>query len=154
GLARDEGRDLPQGRLFGDELPNVLFCPLEHLDRGRLSVARCDSAEEVRLALTDCGRHGDRPVVQTDLATTLGDVERLRVRWLGAREYIAVMSHEEIGAPRHEIAVATSQPSVLIAPDLQEALLDRPRGGGHQLQTPWVRSLPEAREVDQSDCLA
>ena len=32
-LARDERRDLPQSSLFVDELANVLFCTLEHLDR-------------------------------------------------------------------------------------------------------------------------
>ena len=52
GVARDEGRDLPQGGLFGDELANVLFCTLKHLHRGGLGVARCDSAEEVSLVLT------------------------------------------------------------------------------------------------------
>ena len=52
-LARDEGRDLPQGGLFGDELANVLLRTLEHLDRGGPGVARRDSAEEVRLALTE-----------------------------------------------------------------------------------------------------
>ena len=53
GLARDEGRDLPQGGLLGDELANVRFGTLEHLDRGGPGVARGDSAEEVRLALTE-----------------------------------------------------------------------------------------------------
>ena len=53
GLARDERRDLPQGGLFGDELANVLFSTLEHLDRGGLGVVRRDLAEEVRLALTE-----------------------------------------------------------------------------------------------------
>jgi hypothetical protein len=52
-FARDEGRDLPQGGLFGDELPNVLLGSLEHLDRGGPGVAHGDSAEEVRLALTE-----------------------------------------------------------------------------------------------------
>ena len=113
GLARDEGRDLPQGGLFGGELASALFRTLEHLDRGGLGVARGDSAEEVRLALTEWRRHGDRPVAQNDLATALGDVEWLRVRRLGAVEHVAVAVHEQIRAPRHEIAVATSQPSVL-----------------------------------------
>ena len=40
GLARDEGRDLPQGGLFGDELASVLFCALEHLARRGSGVAR------------------------------------------------------------------------------------------------------------------
>ena len=53
GLARDEGRDLPQGGLLGDKLADVLFSTLEHLDRGGSSVARGDSAEEVGLALPD-----------------------------------------------------------------------------------------------------
>jgi len=53
GLARDEGRDLPQGGLFVDQLANVPFCTLEHLDWGGLGVARCDLAEEVSLALTE-----------------------------------------------------------------------------------------------------
>jgi hypothetical protein len=34
GLTRDEGRDLPQGGLFADELANVPFSTPEHLDRG------------------------------------------------------------------------------------------------------------------------
>ena len=108
-------------------------------------------AEEVSLAPTERLRYGDRPVAQNDLATALGDVEWARVRRLGAIEHVAVAVHEQIRAPRHEIAVATSQPSVLIAPDLQEALLDRPGSGGHELQAPWMRDLPEAREVDESD---
>ena len=112
GLARDEGRDLPQGGLFGDELANVFFRTLEHLDRGGPGVARRDLAEEVRLALTEWRRHGDRPVAQNDLAAALGNVEWLRVLPLGACEYVAVAVHEQIRAPRHEIAVATSQPSV------------------------------------------
>ena len=62
GLARDEGRDLPQGGLFGDELANVLFGTLEHLDRCRPGVARSDWADEIRLALTQRLRHPDRPV--------------------------------------------------------------------------------------------
>jgi quinol monooxygenase YgiN len=33
GLARDEGRDLPQGGLFADELANVLFSAFGHPDR-------------------------------------------------------------------------------------------------------------------------
>jgi hypothetical protein len=52
GFARDQGRDLPQGGLFVDELANVLFCTPEHLDPGGLGVARDDSAEEVSLAQT------------------------------------------------------------------------------------------------------
>ena len=47
------GRDLPQRGLLGEELANVLFSTLEHLDRGGLGVARCDLAEEVSLALTE-----------------------------------------------------------------------------------------------------
>jgi hypothetical protein len=77
----------------------VLFRTLEHLDRGRLGVARCDSAEQIRLALTDCGRHGNRPVAQNDLATTLGDVELLRVRRLGACEYVAVAGASAVPIP-------------------------------------------------------
>ena len=154
GLARDEGRDLPQGGLFGGELPSAFFRALEPLDRGGgLGVASGALAEEVSLALTEWRRHGDRPVAQNDLATALGDVEWARVRRLGAIEHVAVAVHEQICAPRHEIAVATSQPSVPVAPGIHEALLDRPGSGGHQLQAPWMRDLPEAREVDQSDRL-
>jgi hypothetical protein len=35
--------------------------------------------QEVSLAPTKWRRHGDRPVAQNDLVTTLGDVERARV---------------------------------------------------------------------------
>ena len=108
-------------------------------------------AEEVSLAPTKWRRDGDRPVAQNDLAAALGDVEWARVRRLGTVEHVAVAVHEQIGAPRHEIAVATSQPSVPVAPGIHEALLDRPGSGGHELQAPWIRDLPEAREVDQSD---
>ena len=34
GFARDEGRDLPQGGLFGGELPSAFFRALEPLDAG------------------------------------------------------------------------------------------------------------------------
>ena len=88
-------------------------------------------AEEVSLAPTEWRRYGDRPVAQNDLAAALGDVEWARVRQLGAIEHVAVAVHEQICAPRHEIAVATSQPSVSVAPGIQEALLDRPGSGGH-----------------------
>ena len=138
GLARDERRDLPQGRLFVDELANVLFRTLEHLDRSGPGVARGDSAEEVRLALTQRLRHGNRPVAQNDFAATLRNVERLRVLRLGACEYAAVAVHEQIRAPRHEIAVATSQPSVLIAPDLR-------RGAA---RSSWQRWSPAPDSVD------
>ena len=135
GFARDEGRDLPQGGLFGDELANAFFCALEHLDRGGLGVARGASAEEVSLALTEWRRHGDRPVAQNDLATALGDVERRRVRRLGAIEHVAVAVHEQICAPRHEIAVATSQPSV-------SDRAGHPRGAA---RSSWQRSVTSSR---------
>jgi hypothetical protein len=117
-------------------------------------VANGALAEEVSLAPTKWHRYGDGPVAQNDLATALGDVEWARARRLGTIEHAAVAVHEQICAPRHEIAVATSQPSVPVAPGIHEALLDRPGSGGHQLQAPWMRDLPEAREVDQSDCSA
>jgi hypothetical protein len=66
-------------------------------------------AEEVSLAPTEWHCDGDRPVAQNDLAAALGDVKWARVRQLGTVKHVAVAAHEQICAPRHEIAVATSQ---------------------------------------------
>src|ERR671914_1878 len=150
GLATAGGRDPPQGGLLVSELADALFRALEHL-HGRGLGPVGGSADEVRLALTQRLRHGDRPVVENDLATALRHLERRRVRRLVAIEKVAVTVHEQVRASRHEIAVATSQPGVLVAPVRQEALLHRRSRDGHQLQTPRVRDLPGAREVDQSD---
>jgi hypothetical protein len=155
GFARDEGRDLPESGLFGGELTRTFFRALERLDRGSgLGAARGPLAEEVSLALTEWCRYGDRPVTENDVAASLGDFEWARMRRLCTIEHVAVAIHKEIGAPRHEIAVPSSQPSVSVAPGAHEALFDRPDSGGHQLQASWMRDLPEAREVDQSDRFA
>jgi hypothetical protein len=153
-FARDEGRDLPEGGLFGGELTSAFFRALEPDPEGGLGVASGASAQEVSLAPTERRCDGDRPVAQKDLAAALGDVESARLRQLGTVEHVAVPVHEQICAPRHEIAVATSQPSVPVAPGIHEALLDRPGSGGHQLQALLMRGRPEAREVNQSDRLA
>src|SRR5262249_60168941 len=59
--------------------------------------------------------------------------------------------HEATRAFRREIAVATPQPGVPVTLDVREEPLHRLGGGGHQLEAPRVRSLPEAREVDESN---
>ena len=64
----------------------------------------------------------------------LSDARRDREARLSRRgtiEHVAVAVHEQICAPRHEIAIATSQPSVPVAPGIHEALLDRPGSDGH-----------------------
>lgn len=94
GFARDEGRDPPQGRLFGGELANVHMGALERLDACGPGAARGGSTDEVRLAVTQRLRYGDRPVVQNDLTTTLWDVEWGRPRRPGAIEHVALAIHE------------------------------------------------------------
>ena len=131
-FASNEGRDLPQGGLFGDELPSALLRALERLDAWR--TWRRESRVDGRGTPHPdrAAPLGDRPVVQNDIATTLWDVEWARVPRPGAIEHVAVAVDEQIRAPRHEIAVPTSEPSVLIAADLQEALLHSPGSGGRR----------------------
>ena len=73
----------------------------------------------IGLALTERLRHGDRSVVHGDLATALGNVEWIWVRRVVADKRVALSVDEQIGAFRREIAVATPQPGVLVAPLLQ-----------------------------------
>ena len=73
------------------------------------------------------------------------------MRRLVAGEHVAVAIHQQIRAPRGEIAVATQEARVSVTAGIQEALLHRPGRGGRRLQAPRVRDLPEAGEVDESD---
>src|SRR3954449_12898166 len=101
---------MPQGSLFRRELPGAFFRALEPLGRGDgVGVTSGALADEVSLALTERRRFGDRPVAKNDFAAALGDVEWARVRHLGAVEHVPLAVHEQICAPRHEIAVATPQ---------------------------------------------
>jgi hypothetical protein len=117
-------------------------------------LARRDRTQQVRLALAERRRDGNRPVAENNLAAALGNVEQLRVRRLDACDDVTVAVDQKIRTPRHEMAVAMSQPSLLPAPGFAKALVDRPGGGGDQLQAPRMRDPPEARQVDQSDCFA
>ena len=104
-------------------LVRASFCTLKRLGSCSAEAARADTADEVRLAVAKRLRHGERSVVHGDLATALRNVEWLWVRRVVADKHVAVSVHEQIRASRREIAVATPQPSVLVAAGLQQALL-------------------------------
>src|SRR3954451_13083542 len=93
----------------------------------------CYSADDIGLALTERLGHGDRSVGHGDLATALGNVEWIWVRRVVVDKRVALSVDEQIGAFRREIAVATPQPGVLVAPLRQEALLGCPGRRGHEL---------------------
>jgi hypothetical protein len=62
-LARDKGRDPPQGGLFGGEFPSAFFRAPEPLGRGSgHSVASRALAEELSLPSTKWHGYGDGPV--------------------------------------------------------------------------------------------
>ena len=153
-FTRDEGCDLAERGLLAGELASALFCALEGADSRRPGATGAGSADEIRLALTQRLRHGNRPVLEDELATALRNLNRGTVLRFLAVERIALPIYEQIGASGHQIGVATPQPGVSVAPVVQEAPLHRRRGGAHQLQTPGMGDLPEAREIDESHYLA
>src|SRR5204863_1898088 len=144
-LARNEHRDLPQRGLLDRELACAPFRALERLAACGLGTARARSADEIRLATTQRLRHGHGPVVEDDLATVARNVERRPVPRHVAVEQVAIAGDQQIGASRHEIGIATSQPGVLVAPGIQETPLRRPGRSSHQLQASRVGDPPGAR---------
>src|SRR4051812_42498694 len=111
-------------------------------------------ADQIGLAPTQRLRHGKRSVAHGDLAAVLGNVEWLRVRHVVADKQVALSVDEQIAGLRREIAVATPEAGVLVAPALQETLLRRPGRTSHELQASRVGDLPRAREINDPDELA
>jgi hypothetical protein len=107
----------------GSSLPSKFtslpFGPFERLPSCCAGAAWCYSADDIGLALTERLGQDDRSVVHGDLATALGNVEWLLVPRVVADKRVALSVDEQIGAFRPDIAVATPQPGVLVAPLLQ-----------------------------------
>src|SRR5205085_6468873 len=68
-----------------------------------------------------------------------------------ADKNVALSVDEQVGALRREIAVATPQPGILVAPVLRQALLCRAGRGSHELQASRVGDSPGTREVDHPE---
>src|SRR3954452_5601496 len=104
----------------GSSLPSkfssAAFGPFERLGACCGGAAGCWSADDIGLALTERLRQGDRSVAHGDLAPALGKVEWIWVRRVVADKRVALPVDEQIGAFRREIAVATPQPGVPVAP--------------------------------------
>src|SRR4051794_4353421 len=129
----------------GSSLPSAFaiapFGPFERLASCCAGAAWCQSANEIGLALPQRLGHGERSVVHGDLATTVGKVEWLWVRRVVPDKRVALTVDEQIRDCRREIAVATPQPGVMVAPGLQQALLRRPGRSRHELQASRVAIL-------------
>src|SRR4051794_37755808 len=133
----------------GSSLPSTFasapFGPFERPASCCAGAVWCSSANEIGLALPERLGHGARSVVHGDLAAALGKLEWLWVRRVVADKRVALAVDEQIRAFRHEIAVATPQPRVMVAPGLQQALLRRPGRSSHELQASRVGDPPGAR---------